>query len=111
MGQLSQFLRSTEDGVAHYCIACRGMHGFSIKYPNYLSQRWTWNNNIVAPTFFPSMHIVVRDPKDPKFLQSCHYWLRAGRIEFLKDCTHAMAGVTISLPALPEFLRDRVPCP
>lgn len=111
MGQLSQFLRNTEDGVAHYCVACKGMHNFSVKRPNYLSQRWTWNENIIAPTFFPSMHIVVRDMRKPKFMQSCHYWLRSGRVEFLRDSTHSMAGITISLPVLPEYLRDRVPCP
>lgn len=111
MGQLSQFLRNTEDGVAHYCIACRGLHNFSIKRPNHLAQRWTWNGHIVAPTFFPSMHIITRHLHDRKFMQSCHYWIRGGRVEFLKDCTHSMAGVTISLPVLPEYLRDASLCP
>ena len=32
--------------------------------------------------------------------------IRAGRMQFLGDCTHALAGQTIDLPDLPAWLRD-----
>jgi hypothetical protein len=37
----------------------------------------------------------------------CHYFLRAGQIEYLDDCTHTLRGYKISLPALPELYRDK----
>lgn len=31
---------------------------------------------------------------------TCHSFVRDGQIEFLSDCTHALAGKTVSLPAV-----------
>ncbi|MDQ4681435.1 DUF6527 family protein [Stenotrophomonas maltophilia group sp. RNC7] len=31
---------------------------------------------------------------------TCHSFVRGGQIEFLSDCTHAMAGKTVPLPAV-----------
>jgi len=28
----------------------------------------------------------------------CHSWVRDGKIEFLPDCSHALAGQTVDLP-------------
>jgi hypothetical protein len=33
--------------------------------------------------------------------QRCHSFVRNGRIEFLGDCTHALASQTVDLPDLP----------
>jgi hypothetical protein len=33
----------------------------------------------------------------------CHSFVRAGRIEFLNDSTHALAGKTVDLPDLPDL--------
>lgn len=30
----------------------------------------------------------------------CHSFVTAGRIEFLPDCTHALAGQTVDLPEI-----------
>lgn len=32
----------------------------------------------------------------------CHSFVRAGKIEFLGDCTHALAGQTVALPDWPD---------
>jgi len=32
----------------------------------------------------------------------CHSFIRDGKIQFLGDCTHALAGQTVDLPELPE---------
>ena len=34
----------------------------------------------------------------------CHTFIRAGQIEFLGDCTHALKGQTIPLPPLPDWV-------
>lgn len=43
-------------------------------------------------------------PDDPTKFKCgvCHSFVRAGRIEFLGDCTHALAGQTVPLPPWPE---------
>ncbi len=35
----------------------------------------------------------------------CHSFVRAGRIQFLDDCTHRLKGETVELPDLPEYRR------
>lgn len=59
---------------------------------------WTWDGNREAPTVSPSI-LVQYDGSDagidgapPK---RCHFFLRAGTIEYLSDCTHALAGQTV----------------
>jgi len=36
----------------------------------------------------------------------CHYFIKAGQIEFQGDSTHALAGKTVPLPPLPAGLTD-----
>lgn len=75
---------------------------------------WTFNGNYERPTLSPS--VLVRgsrfiggpdsDPTDkalwPKFV--CHSFVRNGRIQFLGDCTHALAGQTVDLPTVNQVL-------
>lgn len=35
----------------------------------------------------------------------CHSFVRDGKIEFLGDCTHEMAGTTIELPDVDKILK------
>jgi hypothetical protein len=44
-----------------------------------------------APTFEPS--ILVEGARS-----RCHSFVREGRIKFLSDCTHELAGQTVDLP-------------
>lgn len=111
LGQISQFLRRTTTGISHWCPACGEVHNFSLK-PTENGSCWRWNGNIVAPSFMPSMSITRMKPMDGKpqnawpLVSRCHYWLKNGKLEFLADCTHRMKGVTMSLPPLPDWLRD-----
>lgn len=59
------------------------------------SRGWTFDGNLERPTFSPSM--LSREPY-PGGVHVCHSFVRNGRIEYLGDCTHAMAGQTIDLP-------------
>jgi hypothetical protein len=103
-----------------YCPGCKEVHAFD--------KRWTFDGNMEAPTFSPSLRIgpYWREPpgwdretapKNPDgSLQlgpdgrtlgavewTCHSFVRAGRIEFLGDCTHELTGKTVDLPELPEW--------
>lgn len=72
---------------------------------------WTFDGNLDAPTFSPSVlhHAhggVVDGPNEFKPQVQCHYFIRAGRIEFCGDSRHALAGKTVDLPPLPHELTD-----
>lgn len=121
MGQVGTKMRRigsadghTAGGLAHWCPACEEMHAFAIDGKNYNGAQWTWDGNVEYPTFTPSMNIRT-DPRptvpvgrpDAGWIDVCHYFLRAGVIEYLGDCTHAMKWQSVPLPELPEHLRDR----
>lgn len=52
---------------------------------------WTWNGSMTAPTFSPSLLLLPPGPR-------CHSFVEDGRIRFLSDCDHALAGQTVELP-------------
>jgi hypothetical protein len=75
----------------HWCPGCRCNHIIYIdprSQPN--GHHWTFDGNLEAPTFSPSIHIVGR----------CHYFIRAGLIEFCADSAHDLRGQTVPLPDL-----------
>jgi hypothetical protein len=59
--------------------------------------RWTFDGNLEEPTFSPSM-LVNGDPLFPNpAVPRCHSFVRNGKIEFLADCSHELAGQTVEL--------------
>lgn len=65
------------------------------------SPGWDFDGNLERPTFSPSM--LARCKLGPEQRpHACHSFVRDGRIEYLSDCTHAMAGQTVELPLLDE---------
>lgn len=101
MSRLSSKLRSAGGGQLHFfCPGCRKVHGIAVGQGP--GPRWDWDGNADRPTFSPSILVRVilpppREPDDPPDV-ICHSFVRAGRIEFLSDCTHALAGQTVDLP-------------
>lgn len=85
---------------AHWCPACEELHDFAVDQPFRNGARWTFDGNAEAPTFVPSMNITV-GPFPDGHTAVCHYFLTAGQIIFLGDCTHALAGKTVPLPEIP----------
>ncbi|WP_051360133.1 DUF6527 family protein [Adhaeribacter aquaticus] len=73
-----------------YCPGCKTAHGFSNKI-------WTYNNDPEKPTVRAS--ILVRFHYKGKDMV-CHSFITDGNIQFLSDCTHELAGLTVSLPEL-----------
>jgi hypothetical protein len=107
MGQISQFLRRFDKGISHWCPGCKDVHFINLDAPNWIGAIWSWDKNIVAPTIKPSVHIICRDPEGEIPDEVCHYHLKDGQLQYLNDCTHALKGVTMPLPPLPDYLRDR----
>lgn len=85
----------------HFCPACNHMHGFAVQTPFRNGARWSFNGDGERPTFSPSMNIAVGPFPDGR-TKRCHYFLTDGRIQYLGDCTHSMAGQTVECPEIPE---------
>lgn len=94
--------RTTGDlhGWMFECPGCTGNH--------IVTTSWTFNGDLERPTFSPSLLCSsdYREPTDPPGAPLrryvCHSFIRDGRIEFLGDCTHALAGQTVDLIEIEE---------
>lgn len=122
MSQLSKILRDTEDnGLMFWCPACDMAH--RIRHGAGAGPRWGWNGNVDKPTFTPSIllrGVRLTDIGNAQIEEwraagmparngeqfdntpsVCHSFVTDGRIQFLSDCTHALAGQTVDLPSWP----------
>jgi hypothetical protein len=105
MAQISRVLRSVEDGgLLFKCPGCANNH--MIKTGAGSGPRWGWNGDVEKPTFTPSVLVTYngadagQDRGDGALAPPavCHSFVTDGRIQFLTDCTHALAGQTVDLP-------------
>jgi len=109
--------------VAFRCPGCQEHHAIPVGAGD--GPHWNWNGDGSAPTFTPS--ILVRTIRAPRAAEQmtkeeedeydaiyaaggreavfasrfgwiCHSFVTAGKIKFLGDCTHALAGQTVDLP-------------
>lgn len=71
------------------CPGCEGVHAVPLAPGD--GEAWTWNGDLDRVTLSPSLVVEDRGAV-------CHSFVRDGRIEFLSDCTHALAGQTVALP-------------
>lgn len=55
---------------------------------------WTWNGSVDAPTVRPS---VLTRGGDINGEHVCHSWVNEGKVQFLGDCSHGLAGTTQDL--------------
>ena len=118
MSQLSPILRdSVDNGLTFWCPGCGESH--CVRYGAGSGPRWTWNGDIHNPTFSPSIlvrtgHYASHGDKSDCWCtynaahpeeavdfecRICHSFVTDGRIQFLSDCSHALAGQTVDLPA------------
>ena len=99
-------------GYFIYCPGCKGMHAIHVEGPVV----WAFNGDIEKPTFSPSLllrsghHIHNHtgecwctyekrfNKKSPFNCVVCHSFITDGKIQFLSDCTHELAGQTVDLP-------------
>ncbi|RVG74080.1 DUF6527 family protein [Sinorhizobium meliloti] len=100
MAALSKKLRGVEGGrLMFWCPGCDGAHQVGVG--DGPGSRWGYNGNPDAPTFTPSVLVTYDGPdasKDGAPPAICHSFVTDGRIQFLSDCTHALAGQTVDIP-------------
>jgi hypothetical protein len=68
---------------AFYCPGCKTHHA--------IDSRWTVSGTLEAPTIRAS--VLSENPR-------CHIFVTDGKIEFLSDCEHALAGQTVPMEDL-----------
>lgn len=101
MPQVSKVLRSYNDthrgrkGFGFWCHGCKHMH-YLPTIGN--SPVWGFDGNLEAPTFTPSYReFIPAMPDHPRpecrvERTTCHLFVKAGQIEYLNDCRHALRG-------------------
>lgn len=87
-------------GYSFPCPGCGHPHVF------YVSglMTWTFDGNMEAPTFTPSLLNSCDTHINPK-LRRCHLNLTAGKLQFHPDCTHGLAGQTVDMLEQPDVER------
>lgn len=127
MAKLLNFLRSVQGGgLMFHCPGCGENHVVFVGQGD--GPRWEYNGNPEKPTF--SLSVLVRsghyastkkdgdscwctfneeqiangEPPSKFKCGVCHSFVTDGRIQFLADCTHDLAGQTVELP--PYFEGD-----
>ncbi|WP_242514506.1 DUF6527 family protein [Enterobacter cloacae] len=89
------------------CPGCGSRHVVHVGIGS--GPRWGWNGSVDKPTLTPSVLVTGFTPsddpeefgdatKDKPF--TCHSFVTDGQIQYLNDCTHSMAGMTVPLPEL-----------
>lgn len=125
MSQVSPYLRRAEgDLLIFWCPGCQSTHQVHVGPGG-----WGFNGDLSKPTFTPSVlvrsgHYMPERKSDrcwctfnaereakgekpaPFRCTHCHSFVTDGQIQFLGDCSHALAGQTVPLPELPEHLQD-----
>ena len=99
--------RMEHDGVIYVsfdCPGCKVGHQVTVAGKDY---RWQWNGSLDLPTITPSVLVTweANPNASPEFKEwhkkrVCHSFVTDGRIQFLGDCTHELAGQTVDLPQL-----------
>lgn len=109
MAQISSLLRSVEGGrLMFWCPGCQSAH--MVRVADGPGPGWGFNGDHDRPTFTPSVLVTydgpdagqVDDEGDRAPPAICHSFVTDGRIQFLGDSTHELAGQTVDLPAWPE---------
>ena len=97
---LSDVLEESQGVLFFECPGCHMLHGVNVSREGV--PKWTWNGSVVNPTFSPSILVQGDFGVDRKLL-TCHSFVRDGRIEFLNDCTHSLAGKTVPMQKLSDW--------
>lgn len=89
---LGPHLRMVSLGVlSHWCPACDARHVLHMRLG-----ALEWDHNPKAPSFSQDIRQQVGDV-------ICSYRITQGRVQFLPDATHILAGRTVDLPVYPHL--------
>lgn len=95
--------------VVFHCPGCDTLHNPCVSagtlYGN--GPVWGYNGSLDMPTFTPSLLYWLEpradaDDEERRYIATrrCHSFVTDGRIQFLGDCGHKLAGQTVDLPEI-----------
>jgi Family of unknown function (DUF6527) len=110
--RINDKLMQADGHIFFRCPGCQSTHGLRVTTH---ADNWTYNGNPDSPTFQPSLLVTGTWSEPPvtaenladwkrapwqqtKVERRCHSFITDGRIQFLDDCTHALAGQTVDIP-------------
>jgi hypothetical protein len=108
----------TEKRAEWWCDGCNTRHAFRFEGPAGCGPVWKFNGNVEQPTFSPSLlyrQTTATPPVTSENLEQfklrpwpqkdvvaiCHTFVVDGIVQYLPDCTHKLAGLSVPLPELP----------
>jgi hypothetical protein len=105
-------VRKANDGrLIFYCQGCESCHG--------VNDTWTFNGDFENPTFSPSILVRGTQPitdeehdliMNGKYVEPrpivCHSFITDGKMQYLNDCTHSLAGHTVELLNEENWFKD-----
>jgi hypothetical protein len=101
-----------------WCPGCEDLHTITFN-------KWAWNGDLDNPTITPSIlttngHYIdnnktrcwcnfeERSGQKSSFkCRLCHMFITDGQMKFLNDCSHELAGQTIALGDIPQYVLDQ----
>ena len=93
--KVSFAIRKGGDSIRYFIYKCPGCKDLHV-IPLDGKLKWTYNEDINNPSINPSVLGERKTRKDGKWvILKCHHFLRNGKIQFLTDCTHELAGKTV----------------
>lgn len=106
--------------ASYWCPGCDRGHTISFG----TDETWQWDGNAEHPTFSPSILVyphqtlntagralldAAGDGPTPELTDEhrtmtprCHSFVREGRIQYLDDCDHTLAGQTVDMVTIPD---------
>lgn len=84
-------------GYVLHCPGCESQHAIYTTQKNHLGAIWTFDGDLKAPTFSPSVRCAWTQGEEHE-QHVCHFILTKGVLNFCADCTHALAGQAVPLP-------------
>lgn len=100
-----------------WCPRCHHAHCFTLSNDDGTVPSgpvWEWDGNLEVPSFSPSLLCIdatfygeERDADGHRVMigsGNCHSFVRSGRWEFLTDSGHHLAGQTVDMVPLPDWL-------
>jgi hypothetical protein len=113
MGARGVFRLAQGGRLLFWCPGCDGAH--QVQIGDGPGPRWGFNGDHDRPTFTPSILVrgtqPITDDERDRIMNGeritprptvCHSFVRDGQIQFLNDCTHALAGQTVPLKPFDE---------
>lgn len=87
------------DDKEFYLFKCPGCNDSHVVYVKGFDISWSFNGDLDNPIVSPSLLLWHNGyPKENIPPYRCHSFIKAGKIQFLNDCTHELKGQTVELP-------------